>query len=221
MKIRKVKTMKQTMSQAYASKVLRLNQWGKIAITIFSDAAIEYAIQKLKNFKDVRHPYKYFISEAKQYCIQRNIEFNYKLCNTLQEQYKMPADVDTFVESSVDSLSSVDSNVYKTVTVDSVKDKTSTTEPQSDSNSKYYTHKEVIIDYDNECRKWHEMVVNWDSIVDVKKKCAKGYELTYPSYLDWLKKIPLSTFLDSNPPDILVYMDESKSHSILDIINGR
>lgn len=174
--------MKQTQSQIYASKVLRLNQWGKIAITIFNDEAIEHGIAKLKNFKDVHNPYKYFLSEAKQYCVQHGIEFNYKLCNALQEQYKMPADTDVFVEAA----------------------------PEIKPSDKYYSHKEVELDYDNEIRKWHEMVINWDNIVDPKKKCAKGYELTYPGYVEWLKKIPLTTFLDSNPPDVLVYMDESK-----------
>lgn len=175
--------MKQTQSQQYASKVLRLNQWGKIAITIFSDEAIEYGIKKLKDFKDVRHPYKYFLSEARQYSVKHGIEFNYKLCNQLQEQYKMPADTDTFVEPSVD--------------------------PKLDA-SKYYTHKEIEIDYDNECRKWHEMVVNWDNIDDPKKKCAKGYELTYPGYIAWLQKLPLSTLLDQDLPDTLLYVDDSK-----------
>jgi hypothetical protein len=174
--------MKQTQSQQYASKVLRLNQWGKIAITIFSDEAIEHGIHKLKQFKDARYPYKYFLSEARQYSVQNGIEFNYALCNKLQEEYKMPADTEVFVEAA----------------------------PEIQPNDKYYTHKETTLDYNEECRKWHDMVVNWDKIVDPKKKCAKGYELTYPGYTDWLKKQPLSSLLDQDLPDTLLYVDESK-----------
>ena len=173
--------MKQTVSQQEASKLLRLNQWGKIAITIFSDNAIDFGIKQSKLFKDAKNPYTYFIHQAKRYSAQNNIPLEWGRCNKLQEEYKMPADCDTFVEPIIE----------KELT-------------------KFYTHKEDELDYDNECRKWHEMVMNWDKITDPKKKCVKGYELTYPGYTEWLKKLPLTTFLDSNPPDVLIYMDESK-----------
>ncbi len=176
--------MKQTQSQAYASKVLNLNQWGKIAITIFSDAAIEYGISQLKNFKDAKNPYAYFTQEAKQYSVKHNIPLEWGICYTLQQKYKMPNDVTVFVSPVVES--------------------------EKEEKNKYYTHKETELDYNEECRKWHEMIVNWDKITDPKKKCSKGFELTYPGYVAWLQKMPLSTLLDQDLPDTLLYVDESK-----------
>ena len=177
--------MEQAFSPAIekAADQLNLNLWGKISLTIFCDGAIEHGLKQCKLFKDAKDPYKYFMSQAKSYSNTEQIPLRWSRCYDLQKELGMPDDVEVFTNAP----------------------KVEKIEP-----TKFYSHKETELDYDNEIRKWHEMVMNWDNIADPKKKCAKGYELTYPGYTEWLKKLPLTTFLDSNPPDVLVYMDESK-----------
>jgi hypothetical protein len=193
-----------------------LTVWGQLKLSILNDEALEHGLEKMVFFSKSVDKFKSFFDICKQYSIDNSLYIDWTKWYNSKLEYSMPANSPmTLSKSTNDRLSTVHSNVYKNSTVyktgtfESVNDKMSTTEPQSDSN-KYYTHKEVIIDYDNECAKWHEMVVNWDSIVDVKKKCAKGYELTYPMYIDWLKKQSLTTLLDQDLPDTLLYIDESK-----------
>jgi hypothetical protein len=177
--------MEQAFSPAIekAADQLNLNLWGKISLTIFCDGAIEHGLKQCALFKDAKDPYRYFMTQAKSYSNAEKIALRWARCYELQEKHNMPDGTDVFVNEPI------------------------TKKPEP---TKFYTHKEPDFDHNDECRKWHDMVMSWDKITDPKKKCAKGYELTYPGYTEWLKKISLTTFLDSNPPDVLVYMDESK-----------
>jgi len=192
--------MNQTLSQQHAAKFLRLNLWGQIAITVFSNEAIEYGISQCKLFKDAKNQFAYFHSQARQHCIKNGVSLNYTRCYDLQQQHNMPASID--ISSSKDLI-----------------DETMPQVVQELQQTKFYSHKEIVLDHNEQCRQWHDMVVNWDAVVDVKKKCAKGYELTYPGYLSWMSKIPLSTLLDQDLPDTLLYIDESKT-TLLDAINS-
>ena len=196
--------MEQTFSPAIekAADQLNLNLWGKISLTIFCDGAIDHGLKQCALFKDAKDPYRYFMTQAKSYSNAEKIALRWARCYELQEKHNMPDGTDVFVNEPV---------IKKP-------------EP-----TKFYTHKEENLDYNADMRIWHEMVMNWDKIGDDpknyalprrQKKCIKGYELTRPGYIEWLKKQDLTTFLDSNPPDVLVYMDESKL-TLLDAMRAK
>ena len=176
-----------------AANQLNLNLWGKISLTIYCDGAIEHGLKQCALFKEAKDPYKYFMSQAKSYSNAEQIPLRWSRCYDLQKELRMPDDNEIFVNEPIKSK----------------------VEP-----TKFYTHKEIELDNNAECRKWHNMIMNWSAIEDPKKKCVKGFELTYPGYVEWLSKQDLTTFLDSNPPDSLVYMDESKL-TLLDAMRAR
>lgn len=151
--------------------------------SILTDEAIEYGLSQLKFYLSKPDIFKAFFDVATDYSKLNSLHINWTGWYNSKIDHSMPVNAAMTQKKAIE---------------------------QPTIESKYYTHKEIELDHNDECRKWHEMVMNWDNIVDPKKKCAKGYELTYPGYTEWLKKISLTTFLDSNPPDVLVYMDESK-----------
>lgn len=168
-----------------------MTPWGQFKASILTDEAIEYGLSQLKFYEKASDPFKKFFDISKQYSIDNGLQVDWSRWYSDKLQYKMPENV-SFVGKKEESIEKKDT-------------------------VKYYSHKEIELDYNDECRKWHEMVVNWDKITDPKKKCAKGFELTYPGYTEWLKKQPLSTLLDEDLPDTLLYIDESKL-TLLDVM---
>ena len=157
--------------------------WGQKKASILTDEALQYGLSQLQFINKASDHFKRFFDIAKDYSIQNGLTVDWTEWYNAKQKYDVPANI---------AMTTKKKSVEK-VKIDNV-----------------YTHKETNLDYNDECRKWHEMVVNWDKIEDKKKKCAKGFELTYPGYTEWLKKQPLSTLLDQDLPDTLLYIDQSK-----------
>jgi len=175
-----------TMTDALqiCTDTFNLTVWGQKKVSIFDDQAIEYGLSQLKFINNHAQPFKRFFDVCTEYSKVNNININWTEWYNAKVDYAMPTNEPLILKENP--------------TNGTTKEK------------QFYTHKESTINHNDECRQWHEMVINWDSIEDVKKKCAKGYELTYPCYLEWMSKIPLSTLLDQDLPATLLYIDESK-----------
>ena len=68
-------------------KSLNLTKWGQIALSIYPQAAIEYADSRGQHVKSAADPFKYFTSLCKQYCFDKSIEVKFETYYMLQGRF--------------------------------------------------------------------------------------------------------------------------------------
>lgn len=71
-------------------KELGLTKWGQIELSIFPDAAFEYAYEIYNQQQNVRDAFRYFFRLCLHYCQINGIKPNWHIALRLRQLYKMP-----------------------------------------------------------------------------------------------------------------------------------
>lgn len=77
---------------ATITKRLKLTKWGQIKLICFSDDALKHAYNEYQHTNNLSNSFNWFFMTANRYCIEHNVEPDWKTYYELIEYYKMPKD---------------------------------------------------------------------------------------------------------------------------------